>query len=94
MARTPKTAPKMVSKKEPVITLTQEQFDVLRNLVFDNRTEELEELATGGEDDLKTIGFTLGLIYTDLKQNFKTLDDILDDIEPPFIWNEDEEESI
>lgn len=68
--------------EQKTITLTQEQFEELKSIVWENKIEELEEIGTGGEDDMKAIGFTLGSIHASLKSQFDRLEEILDQIDP------------
>ena len=67
---------------ESQIVLTKEQFAELKSIVWDNKLEELEDLGTGGEDDMKVIGFTLGSVYSSLKAQFEKIEEILDSVEP------------
>lgn len=77
------------------ITLTQEQFSSLRSLVYENSIEEIEEICTSGEDDMKTIGFTLGGVYSELKKTFASIDEILDAVDPYLllVFPDDEDEN-
>ena len=81
MARTTGTKPK---PKTEQITLTKSQFEELRTLIDENSIEEIEDICTSGEDDMKTIGFTLGGIYSDLRRTFSRLEEILDEVDPSF----------
>jgi hypothetical protein len=82
MARSPK-ASKPTQNPDQVI-LTTSQFDEIRRLVYENSIDEIEEICTSGEDDMKTIGFTLGGVYTELKRTFTRLDEILDQVDPTY----------
>jgi hypothetical protein len=85
------------TKKEVLITLTKDQFTELKAILWDCKREadEIEEIGTSGEDDMRAIGFVLGSAYTSLQKSFSKFEDILDVIEPegynPWV-DEDEEE--
>ena len=75
------TKKEVTPKKDKGVYLTEKQFQTIKNFVIYNEIEEIEEIATSGEDDMKTIGFQLGTIYTNLSKSITEIGNIVDEIE-------------
>jgi len=87
-----------IAKKEMLITLTKDQFTELKAILWNCKSsaDEIEEIGTGGEDDMKAIGFVLGSTHASLQSQFSKIEDILDAIEPegysPWLEEDDDED--
>lgn len=79
-------------KKEVIIKLSKEQYSELRSISRTDIIDEIEELGIEREDDLKSVGFALGKIYSDLKTALNKMENILDEVEPENYYELEDED--
>lgn len=87
-----KAVPKMKEVVEPTYyaTLTEEQFDALERLTWDNPIDELKRITEDGDSSMIELGFKIGEVHAKLREVFEKIETITTEIKPEEEYNLDE----
>lgn len=84
MSKKKKAVAKMTEKVEPTYytTLTEDQFDTLEKMTWDNPLDELKNITDDGNLTMLEIGFKIGQVHLKFEEMISKMESILDNVKP------------
>jgi len=90
MSKKKKATPKMSEKVEPTYyaTLTEDQFDTLEKMTWDNPLDELKNITDDGNLTMMEIGFKIGQVHYKFEEMISKMEEIIESVKPESDYSE------